>query len=1342
MNLKTTFALLILIAAGAGGWYALTLIDNAVAASRTLRFLDNDLSAAQLSRIEIVRPGQPPVVLEKTGNEWTLPGKWPVRGPEVAELVKTLTSLHSRFAPIAAGKDMDLKKYGLGDDALLVKVKAGDKTVAFKIGEEPSDKNRFTRATYLKLDDGDEVVRLGPGIVAALDRPVDYFQQRRLFPVERVAKDEGTGEKVDRIAADKIRVKGPNGEIALSKTADGWLIDSPVKDHADPEKVKSLLAGLMDVWADKFVAGKGKTPEEMGLDKPEFTFAVKRPGGGETTVQVGKISSSKDRMIMKPAPPPQSPFMPPQKPTIQMVKDEYRYAKIPENDQVFEVKADKIADLALPLADIRDARLARFKTDEVTKIEIDVKGKTIVLEKDKDAWRLQKPTAVEAEAGPVRDLLEKLASLEAKGGDVRDDADLKAVGLDAPLAKIALTLDETKKDAKGPRTLVFSLGESAKEKDKVFVKLADWPRVNVVSDDIAKLAQKDALSYRRRKLFDAANDVTKIQVSKGGESFAFEKKDGVWSQTAPSPVKLDEAKVERLIDDLTRAEATEFVADAPKAEELDKTYGLAKPAVTVTLSFADAKKSPITLTLGGERPAKDESFARVADGPVFGLAKSLRETLERDALSYRPAQAWQVKADDINELRVKKNGEAFTVVKDGGRWKIVGPFSEFARDEYVTAINDELAALKSEKYVAQIKNDLGKFGLDKPYLEIEVVASPGKKDPLGPPDAKKDEKDKAAEKVAPQVSLLQIGKLDESGKSRYGRIGSGDAVFLIGDKAVEILDRGPLDLLNRVLVKLDSANVTQIRFFGPSAFTLEKGKDGWQIAGSPAPQFKAEDDVADATVRPWGNLFASKIAAYGPKIDWANYGLEKPEAKVVVVATDDMKKPIEHTVSLGKDAGGGSRYVRVDQRQEVAVVDAATAKELTRSYLDYLDPRVLKFAFDAVTQIKRDMKDGDIDLVKRGDAWEIAKPSKQPADAPTIDDIIEKSFRLKAVRFAEYPAKDLAKLGLAPPVATVTFDVGDKNHVIKIGNTVDAKSEERYAIIDDSKAVIVLPAALSKHLTAAPLYFADRNVASFGGADRIELTRGDRKLVFVKAGRDWKLTEPLKADAEEPLDDFVRGLFRLRADEIVAAKGADTKAFGFDPPAAQWKVQSAGKDVLDLQIGGVEKGKDGRRFARIAGSDQVFLLSPKQSVAALGEYRSRKPWPPLDAVQITSVAVGGEGSGFALMKKGQAWTIKDRPSEPLNEKIVTDLLDALASLKAESFIVDAKANLKLFGLDPAAKTIEVTTATGPRTLLIGRTEEGTGRVYAAVAGSDAVFTIAEADARRILRPIGEYLQMR
>ena len=93
--------------------------------------------------------------------------------------------------------------------------------------------------------------------------------------VERVAKDEGTGEKVDRIAADKIRVKGPNGEIALSKTADGWLIDSPVKDHADG--LKALLDKTVDAYAgDQIVliglARSAPDPSKLALVKELFSY--------------------------------------------------------------------------------------------------------------------------------------------------------------------------------------------------------------------------------------------------------------------------------------------------------------------------------------------------------------------------------------------------------------------------------------------------------------------------------------------------------------------------------------------------------------------------------------------------------------------------------------------------------------------------------------------------------------------------------------------------------------------------------------------------------------------------------------------------------------------------------------------------------------------------------------------------------------------------------------------------------------------------------------------------------------------------------------------------------------
>jgi hypothetical protein len=1331
MNLKTTFFLLLLLVGGATGWYMLTARVPEAAASPTLEFLDKKLRPDTLTRIEIEPKGQPPVILEKTGQEWSLPGKWPVRSVEVKELVHTLTNLHSRFTPQLADKTTNLAKFGLGDNALSLKLTVAGKTVGLKIGEETSDDNRFSRATYLKLDDSNEIVRLGPGIVAALDRPMEYFQQRRLFPVARVAKDDESTEKIDQVVADEIRVKGPDTDVTVSKQKDGWLIDAPVKDHADPDKVRMVQAGLLDLWADRFVSGKSKTLDEMGLTEPEYTVKIKRPDGETVTLLIGKVSSSKDRVITKPAPPQQSPFMPPGKPTVQIIKEEYRYAKIPDNDQVFEVRADKLKDLAPTLAEIRDARLARFKADDVRKLEIDWKGKSLVLLKDKDKWRLEKPYPVDAETQPITELLDKLAGLEARGPEIRDREDLKNVGLDKPIATVTLSLEETKKTDKAARSLTYSFGETAKDKGKLFVRLADWPRVNVLNDDLVKLLDRDALAYRRRRLLDQAGaDLAKIEIRRGADSFAFERKEGVWSQTAPSPAKIESDKVEQLAGDLARLETAEFVVNEPKGEELDKSFGLAKPEIMVTLTFADAKEPSRTLKLGKPRVGKDDSFARLDDGPIFALKKDIRELIDRDALSYRPAQAWQVQAENIAELRIKKAGEAFSVSKDAGLWRVTGPFTAHARPDYVEAIADELAQLKSEKYVAQIKNDLAKFGLDKPYLEIEVISrGVAKLTPAG--------KEKGKETTA----VLQIGKLDEAAKSRFARIGDGDAVFLVSEKTLAFLDRGPLDFLDRVLAKVNVPAISQIRFQGKTPFTLEKKKDLWQVVGSPAPAFTAEDDVVQSTLRPWGNLLAEKIVAYGPNTDWAKFGLDKPDTTIIVSSLDDDKKSIEQTLSLGKDAGNGARFARMNPQQAVAVLDAAVVKELSRSYLDFVDPRVLKFAFDAVTRIDRTMKDGDFEIVKRDDAWQFAKPSKQPADTLTVDDIIEKSFRLKAERVAAYPAKDLEKFGLAPPVAVITLHLGDdKQHVLKIGDKVD-NADGRFAIVDNGSAVVVLPGALARHLTAPVLYFADRNLASFGAADRLELTRGDRKATFAKAGATWKLTDPIKADAEESLGDFVQGLFRLRADEIVAGKDADLKEFGLAPPLAQWKVFAGDREMLDVLVGGAEKGKgdDGRRYARLAKGDQVFLLTPKQSAAALAEYRARKPWAPLDAAQIVQVAVTRDGANFTLAKRDGGWSVKDRPADKVNEKTVTDLLDALAGLKVDHFVADVGGNLQLFGLEPPTVKIDIATPAGARTLLLGRGEGDTGRLYAAVAGSDAVFVIGAADSSRLRRPLAAYV---
>ena len=124
------------------------------------------------------------------------------------------------------------------------------------------------------------------------------------------------------------------------------------------------------------------------------------------------------------------------------------------------------------------------------------------------------------------------------------------------------------------------------------------------------------------------------------------------------------------------------------------------------------------------------------------------------------------------------------------------------------------------------------------------------------------------------------------------------------------------------------------------------------------------------------------------------------------------------------------------------------------------------------------------------------------------------------------------------------------------------------------------------------------------------------------------MTAPIKAEAEDAaLDDFVKELRRLRADEIVAEKG-DLKQYGLDRPAAQWALCAGGKDVLRLVVGNPEARQGEGRQTRAAtpswrARTRSFCSSPKLSAKALDEYRSRKPWPTFDAVQVEKLTLPG-----------------------------------------------------------------------------------------------------------------------
>jgi len=320
-------------------------------------------------------------------------------------------------------------------------------------------------------------------------------------------------------------------------------------------------------------------------------------------------------------------------------------------------------------------------------------------------------------------------------------------------------------------------------------------------------------------------------------------------------------------------------------------------------------------------------------------------------------------------------------------------------------------------------------------------------------------------------------------------------------------------------------------------------------------------------------------------------------------------------------------------------------------------------------------------------------------------------------------------------------------HVIKVGDLAKEPNKtntgERYALIDKGESVAVLAPELAKHLVAPPLHFADRNLASFGSADKVTVERGPRKATFTKSDSRWQMAGPVKADAEDSaLDDFLKELRRLRVDELIAEKG-DLKQFGLDRPQVQWTCSSGGKDVLTLLVGNVETGKEKepnpRRYGKLANNDAIFLLSAKQTEKALDEYRSRKPWTSFDAVQVEQITYGG-AAPFTLKKNENLWTAAGKPEAKINAKAVSDTLDALAGLKVQRWLADEKGDLQLHGLQPPQLTIDLQTSSGKRSLLIGRAEADSQRVYAAVAGETSIFVLSEEDAKRVVKPLAGFLE--
>lgn len=1339
MNWKTTLVLGFFV-----GVLAMFWLDRRPAQDQSLDKTDlaplENIRATHLRKIEIVKGNQIVKLERSSENEaWSLPGKWPTRTSEVNKIVDLLLGIRSRFTPI--------KEKVLNNPELTIKLAwqtpnsqtLENVTLEFEADSATDSENKFSLPTFLRIPEKNLVLRLGPGLVASLDHPADFFQQRRLFQGERLVATSKEGslsssQKNEKLLAKSVSVnfeiEGKLTSFNLINNADDWQLAIPVgKDNLDPKARDAFLGAIPDLWAEKFVT---QDLAKAGLAKPERTLLVTRNDGSTITLLIGNVSSTKTSKKIRPPAPGTPPGMPPQEETI---IQEMRFAKILDNDQIFEINGDGLKNIFVSVDQIRDPMLARINAADAIKCEIQQGSTSLSLVKKEGRWKIESPVQADADPEKVNELLTKLSTLEARGADIIDNPKLADFALEKPENKITITLEEETKPLakdkiaeKKTRAVTYFLGKKDAKAKKVYVAVDGFPRVNFVDEVVATLAARPAMAYRGKRILDlATTDINTINIKAISSDISFSKApEGKWTLLNPKSVEIDDPKVSQLANSLSTFEVAQFLEETPTNEDLVNKYGLDKPIVTLEIGLADAKKPLKKMIIGKPLASKSGFFARLGtEGPVFVIGNDLVASLQKDTLSYLPQDFWKLLPNEITTVKIIRSAGEFSLQQAEANWKISAPFTATPFAEKMAELAKEIGAPKADSFVSLDSKDDAKFGLDKPFLQLTVTD--------------KDKKEKT----------LVLGKIvSEEAGTRYARLKDKAPIAIVNPAFVKAVNIDALDLLDPLVMKQDPSKIKSFKIESlTNNIDIIREGETWKVTEPKAGAFNAEPDAVFSLQSLWFNLRADGFSAYGPKTDDTTFGLDKPSSKIEFKLINEMGKDESKTLEIGTEVKGksGSKYARFKGEPAVFNLPAATIAILERTYLAYVPREILKLKSDDVESFTRSGIPGELEINRKNEVWSLSKPKVEIADDRTLNDLVAIVSDLKADSIAAFPATDLKLFGLDTPFAVVGFKLKDQTKKVLLGKEVEGKKGSRYAKSEDGKSVGVLSEVIVKKLIASPLFFRDRNIARFPDADQLVLERGPRKATFARVDGNWKLTEPFASEADQQqLDDALDGIARLRADELVVEKPTpeDLTRFGLDKPETRWQIKNAGKLLLEINLGKRDESAT-RCYAQIAGKDLVFLLDVKQTNWFQGEFRTRTVWAtPLDAVQIDSIKVTSLNNNFELAKRNNVWVSVPKPTDRINDVLVNAMLASLSGLKLERYVVDKGASLNLFGLDPVEITIEIGTPMGKRTLLIGRQEGGSKKYYARVADNKQgdVFILSEADSMIIMKPASSLIK--
>lgn len=346
---------------------------------------------------------------------------------------------------------------------------------------------------------------------------------------------------------------------------------------------------------------------------------------------------------------------------------------------------DSRSDGALP------ASLLRFDPRSVAELELSAQGESVHVRRDpadSESWQLLlETTAVRADAARIEDFANLLTQVHVHERYDRAEVgpqDYAGFGLAEPSGTVKITVPG--------EVLELRFGKPTLFRDQFYAESHDGEYVWVVSrdayDELVTLLADGVRSNRITPL--GSLDVKQLEVSQRGVTThqVLRNEQQVWVVRQPYRGFAHPSRFERTLARIVNALAVEFVDDDVQTPS---RYGLDEPEWVVTLTPRREAEEPEVLLVS--KPGEDGTAFVMEEGgtAVVRAGAEFVEALAGDAREYRDPNFTRLGLDGV-ALRVRLDGKAYELVKEGESWDITEPVRDPADNQLVEALMDDLRA--------------------------------------------------------------------------------------------------------------------------------------------------------------------------------------------------------------------------------------------------------------------------------------------------------------------------------------------------------------------------------------------------------------------------------------------------------------------------------------------------------------------------------------------------------------------------------------------------------------------------------------------------------------------------